>query len=178
MRRVTIDEATADLDGLIAEVEAGADVVIVRDNVPVARLVSVARRRLGGVRVPVEGIDEPLPEGELAAWEGRQGPSVVAVVVDVLGVDAVAGASGVDAATVAAWAAGEAAPPPDATGVLADLDALVDDLRQAFTPAQAQAWLDGPNAYLGATPRNVIATRDGITAVRRALAAHQQGAPD
>jgi hypothetical protein len=96
----------------------------------------------------------------------------------VLGADAVAAVCGVDAVTVATWAAGEATPPPEVTAVLADLDSLVDDLLTTFTAAQAQSWLDGPNAMLDASPRSVLATRDGINAVRTAIAAHQQGAPD
>jgi hypothetical protein len=102
----------------------------------------------------------------------------VARVVDVFRADAVAAVCGVDASTVTAWAAGEAEPSPDVSGVLVELDALIDALDAAFTPAQQPLWLDGPNARLGAAPRAILATTGGIAAVRDAIAAWRQGAPD
>ena len=70
---VKVQEAKTRLSALLAEVEAGADIVIARGDVPVARLVPVAgagTRAMGFVayRVP-ETFFERLPEEELAAWE-------------------------------------------------------------------------------------------------------------
>jgi prevent-host-death family protein len=70
---VKVQEAKTRLSALLAEVEAGADIVIARGDTPVARLVPVAKpgpRAMGFVayRVP-ETFFEPLPEEELAAWE-------------------------------------------------------------------------------------------------------------
>lgn len=42
MDRVTLTEASADLPGLVERVERGEEVVILRDGVPVARLVREA----------------------------------------------------------------------------------------------------------------------------------------
>jgi len=70
---VKVQEAKTRLSALLAEVEAGADIVIARGDVPVARLVPVTSpgpRSMGFVayRVP-ETFFEPLPEEELTAWE-------------------------------------------------------------------------------------------------------------
>lgn len=70
---VKVQEAKTRLSALLAEVEAGADIVIARGDVPVARLVPVAKpgpRAMGFVayRVP-ETFFEPLPQEELTAWE-------------------------------------------------------------------------------------------------------------
>lgn len=70
---VKVQEAKTRLSALLAEVEAGADIVIARGDVPVARLVPVKKpgpRAMGFVayRVP-EAFFESLPEEELAAWE-------------------------------------------------------------------------------------------------------------
>jgi prevent-host-death family protein len=76
---VTIHEAKTNLSRLIAEVEAGGDVVISRGSVPVARLVAL-NPKPSGDRVPglyvhlgsvPDGFFEPLSEDELAAWEGE-----------------------------------------------------------------------------------------------------------
>ena len=73
---VNVHEAKTHLSRLLAEMEAGEDVVIARDGEPVARLVPcgpAARRQpdvlKGRIEVP-ESFFEPLPEDELAAWEG------------------------------------------------------------------------------------------------------------
>jgi prevent-host-death family protein len=73
---VDVHEAKSRLSRLLALVEAGEEVVIVRDGRPVARLVSIAAlrpvRRFGAMRGLVTVDDsffEPLPEEELAAWE-------------------------------------------------------------------------------------------------------------
>ncbi len=76
MVTVNVHEAKTNLSRLLAQVEAGEEVVIARNGNPVARLV---RARPRGKRQPdtMKGrikIDDsffdPLPEEELAAWEG------------------------------------------------------------------------------------------------------------
>jgi prevent-host-death family protein len=76
MKTVNIHEAKTQLSRLIAEVEAGEDVVLARGGKPVARLVRIgdapAERRFGAMRGRARTDDaffEPLPETELAAWE-------------------------------------------------------------------------------------------------------------
>jgi prevent-host-death family protein len=76
MKTVNIHEAKTQLSRLIAEVEAGEDVVLARAGSPVARLVRVgdvpAERRFGAMRGRARTDDaffEPLPEAEIAAWE-------------------------------------------------------------------------------------------------------------
>ena len=62
---------------MLARVEAGEDVVIARRGEPVARLVAckapVKRQPdvLKGKIVVPDSFFDPLPEEELAAWEGR-----------------------------------------------------------------------------------------------------------
>ena len=73
MTTVKVHEAKTRLSALLAEVEAGADIVIARGDVPVARLVPIKKqgaRQMGFVtyRLPASFF-EPLPEEELAAWE-------------------------------------------------------------------------------------------------------------
>ena len=77
MVTVNVHEAKTNLSRLLVQVEAGEEVVIARNGKPVARLVRCHR---GGKRQPdtLKGqiiIDDsffdPLPEEELAAWEGR-----------------------------------------------------------------------------------------------------------
>ncbi|MUL68151.1 antitoxin [Mycobacterium sp. CBMA 234] len=70
---VKVQEAKTRLSALLAEVEAGAEIVIARGDVPVARLVPIAKpgpRAMGFVayRVP-ETFFDPLPDEELTAWE-------------------------------------------------------------------------------------------------------------
>jgi prevent-host-death family protein len=70
MNRVEVDvrEATVDLQRLLDQVAAGADVVITRDGTPVARLVPPPRL-LGFVRgVVPDAFDEPLPDTEFHHW--------------------------------------------------------------------------------------------------------------
>ena len=73
---VNVHEAKTQLSRLLARVEAGEDIVIARRGEPVARLVACAPR---GRRQPdvlrgkisiAEDFFAPLPEEELAAWEG------------------------------------------------------------------------------------------------------------
>jgi antitoxin (DNA-binding transcriptional repressor) of toxin-antitoxin stability system len=78
MLTVKMHEAKTQLSRLIASVEAGEEVTIMRGDQPVARLVAVpkdlpARRpgRLKGQMIIHDGFFDPLPEDELRHWEGR-----------------------------------------------------------------------------------------------------------
>ena len=71
---VNVHEAKAHLSRLLAQVEAGEDVVIARRGVPVARLVRYKGERQFGVLkgkilIP-DSFFDPLPEDELKLWEG------------------------------------------------------------------------------------------------------------
>ena len=75
MVTVNVHEAKTHLSRLIAQVEAGEEVVIARNGKPVVRLMPVQQ---SGPREPGSwkgriSIDDsffdPLPEDELAAWE-------------------------------------------------------------------------------------------------------------
>ena len=74
---VNVHEAKTQLSRLLAQVEAGEDVVIARRGEPVARLVACtpAGKRQPDVlkdRIVIpDSFFDPLPEEELAAWEGR-----------------------------------------------------------------------------------------------------------
>jgi len=74
---VNVHEAKTQLSRLLAQVEAGEDVVIARRGEPVARLVActpVGKRQpdvLKDRMVIPDSFFDPLPEEELAAWEGR-----------------------------------------------------------------------------------------------------------
>lgn len=76
MSIVNVHQAKTHLSRLLAEMEAGKDVVIARDGEPVARLVPckpVALRQPDVLKGKIEVRDsffDPLPEDELAAWEG------------------------------------------------------------------------------------------------------------
>ena len=76
MTTVNIHEAKTNLSRLLAQVEAGEDVVIARNGKPVARLVACeppGKREFGALRGRIKLEDsffEPLPEAELDAWEG------------------------------------------------------------------------------------------------------------
>ena len=74
---VNVHEAKTHLSKLLDRVEAGEEIILARAGKPCARLVpldsGVGNRRLGRLRglvVPPEFF-EPLPEDELAAWEGE-----------------------------------------------------------------------------------------------------------
>lgn len=78
MTSVTIEEAQTQLAELIERVECGEEVIITRDETPVARLVSydqkLLKRGFGSMRGKAwldESFWEPLPEEELKLWEGR-----------------------------------------------------------------------------------------------------------
>lgn len=76
-KTVNIHEAKTHLSRLLEEAMAGEDIVIAKSGKPKVRLVPVEdppKRELGfmeGWDVPDEAFFEPLPEEELAAWEGR-----------------------------------------------------------------------------------------------------------
>lgn len=80
MRTIDIHVARSQLSRLVDEAAAGEEVVIARAGKPVARLVSLAiprcapRRVLGNLAgllfVPAD-FDAPLPDDELARFEGR-----------------------------------------------------------------------------------------------------------
>ena len=77
MHVVNVHQAKTELSRLLARVEAGEDVVIARRGQPVARLVACkapSKRQpdvLKGKIVIPDTFFDPLPEEELAAWEGR-----------------------------------------------------------------------------------------------------------
>ncbi|MCY3504897.1 MAG: type II toxin-antitoxin system Phd/YefM family antitoxin [Chloroflexi bacterium] len=77
MTTVNIHEAKTHLSRLLAQVEAGEDVVIARNGKPVARLVPCepkGKPRFGSWKGRIKVTDsffDPLPEEELAAWEGN-----------------------------------------------------------------------------------------------------------
>ena len=77
MVTVNVHEAKTHLSRLLAQVEAGEDVVIARGGEPVARLVPLqerGKRQFGALKGKIDVDDsffDPLPEEELALWEGR-----------------------------------------------------------------------------------------------------------
>lgn len=76
MPTVSVHEAKTQLSRLLAQVEAGEEVVIARRGEPVARLVACKPRRgrrfgaMKGKIVVGDNVLEPLPAEELARWEG------------------------------------------------------------------------------------------------------------
>jgi prevent-host-death family protein len=80
MSAVTIHYAKTNLSKLIAKVEAGEEVVIMRGKTPVARLAPIdakkMNRQFGMLKgkipdLPDEFFFDPLPEEELRLWEGE-----------------------------------------------------------------------------------------------------------
>ena len=76
MKSVTVHKAKTTLSKLIAEVEAGEEILIMRGSEPAARLVPVEstahKRQFGALAGQVSvtpAFFEPLPEDELASWE-------------------------------------------------------------------------------------------------------------
>jgi prevent-host-death family protein len=75
VKTVTSTEAKAKLNALLAEVERnGVSVTITSHGRPVAVLVPARERprrfgQLSTLVVP-DGFDDPLPDAEIAAWEG------------------------------------------------------------------------------------------------------------
>ncbi len=76
MATVNVHEAKTHLSRLLAQVEAGEEVIIARNGKPVARLVAVqprGKRQPGALKGLIRIDDsffDPLPEEELRAWEG------------------------------------------------------------------------------------------------------------
>ncbi len=76
MSIVNVHQAKTQLSRLLAQVEAGEEVVIARRGQPVARLVSCkprGKRQFGAMKGKIALTDaffEPLPEDELKLWEG------------------------------------------------------------------------------------------------------------
>ncbi|MGE6743232.1 type II toxin-antitoxin system Phd/YefM family antitoxin [Allorhizobium pseudoryzae] len=84
MTVIRIARADSELSKLIDRVEAGEEIVLTRDDAPVAKLVAVEdnQRTTAGVRrpgalahlrdkLPPDLFLEPMSEDELAAWEGK-----------------------------------------------------------------------------------------------------------
>lgn len=79
MTVVTVHEAKTNLSRLIAQAEAGEEIVIARGRMPAVRLVPVGetklKRRVAGSMKGLIAIDdrffEPLPDDELALWNGE-----------------------------------------------------------------------------------------------------------
>ncbi len=78
MTTFTVHQAKSQLSKLLAEAEAGEEVVIARGSKPVARLIAFeprSPRAKAGVWKGRIGFDEsffdPLPEDELALWNGE-----------------------------------------------------------------------------------------------------------
>ena len=78
MVTVKIHEAKTHLSRLIASVEGGEEVTILRGDKPVAKLVPLPQvtkqrtpGRLKGLIVVDDSFFDPLPEDELRLWEGR-----------------------------------------------------------------------------------------------------------
>jgi prevent-host-death family protein len=77
MKIVTIHTAKTTLSQLLAEVEAGEEIVIARGKEPVARLTPihpkpVSRRKAGSLKGKIHigpEFFEPMTEEELAEWE-------------------------------------------------------------------------------------------------------------
>ncbi len=81
MASVTIHKAKTDLSKLIARVEAGEEITIMRRDKPVARLVASETKpkvkRVGGTHpefaaIPDDFFFKPLDEEDLKLWEGRE----------------------------------------------------------------------------------------------------------
>ncbi len=78
MRTITVDEARAEFPQVLLEVEAGGEVIIARDQKPIARLVSITtvpqqrRPKVGELRSDTSSIPDeafaPLTPDELKEW--------------------------------------------------------------------------------------------------------------
>jgi prevent-host-death family protein len=73
---VNVHEAKTHLSRLLDRAQAGEEIIVAKAGQPVARLMPLKReapvRRPGGLDGTVADDDffEPLPEDEIAAWEG------------------------------------------------------------------------------------------------------------
>ncbi len=77
MIAVTMHKAKTNLSQLVADAEAGEEVIIMRDDVPAVRLVPVSQRKpvrkfgaLAGKVIVTSEFFETLPDAELSGWEG------------------------------------------------------------------------------------------------------------
>jgi antitoxin (DNA-binding transcriptional repressor) of toxin-antitoxin stability system len=75
---ITVNIGDVDLNELLAKVEAGEDVILVRDGAPVARLVAVATETVNGSEArttaleDVKAFREKMPrvtQEEIAEWK-------------------------------------------------------------------------------------------------------------
>ena len=81
MTVVTIHKAKTELSKLLKRVEAGEEIIIARGGKQVAKLVPaqpLKSRGLGALKhlnlqIPDSAFFDPLPDDELAAWEGKYG---------------------------------------------------------------------------------------------------------
>jgi prevent-host-death family protein len=78
MTLYNVHDAKTNLSKLIERAEAGEEVIIARRDIPAVRLVpvvaSVPKRKFGackGQATVTEAFFDPLPEEELALWEGE-----------------------------------------------------------------------------------------------------------
>lgn len=78
MTTVSMHEAKTHLSRLVCQAEAGEDIIITRDKVPVARLVPIQPApiqrepgRLRGKIILDAGFFEPLSDDDLKAWNGE-----------------------------------------------------------------------------------------------------------
>ena len=76
MSPVTVHDAKTHLSKLLARVEAGEEIVIVRGKIPIARLTPIhappAKRQFGAFKGVVSvgpGFFEPMTDAESAGWE-------------------------------------------------------------------------------------------------------------
>ena len=73
---VNVHEAKTNLSRLLKRAEAGEDVIIARNGKPIARLTPVQQRgerqpgSMEGLFTVPDSFFDPLPEEELALWEG------------------------------------------------------------------------------------------------------------
>jgi prevent-host-death family protein len=81
MNAVTIDAAKTNLTKLLARVEAGEEIVLARGDQPIARLVPYLPPKVNRVSGAFRGqislgpdFFDPLPEQDLALWEGGGDP--------------------------------------------------------------------------------------------------------
>ena len=76
MPTVNVHQAKTQLSRLLKQVEDGEEVIIARNGTPVARLTRMhtrGKRQFGVLKGRIKLDDsffDPLPEEELAAWEG------------------------------------------------------------------------------------------------------------
>jgi antitoxin (DNA-binding transcriptional repressor) of toxin-antitoxin stability system len=77
MKVVTIHAAKTNLSQLIAQAEAGEEIILARGKEHVAKLVPIrkkGKRKFGALKGKIKigpEFFEPLPEDELRLWEGK-----------------------------------------------------------------------------------------------------------